>query len=642
MNSSTQPQEYTFQAEIQQLLKLLSHSLYQNKEIAIRELVSNASDALDKFRHVGLENEEHRDDGELKINIEANADDKLLVIRDNGIGMTEEELVKNLGTIAHSGSSAFLNNLSGDEKTDVSLIGQFGVGFYSAFMLSDTVEVLTRSYKEETGWKWTSDGTGAFTIEPADDLERGTQIRLQLKKDVEDFAQETRIKHIVTQYSTFVPYPIYIGEEHVNNQPPIWVEPKSQLKQEQYDQFYQYLSHRPDESPLWHLHLSSDSPFQFHSILYCPQSNYEKMGWGRIEHGLHMCAKRILVDNDCRDLLPEYLRFIYGLVDSADLPLNVSRESLQDNTVFRKIRKVLVKRVLDMLAKMAKDDHEKYANFYEQFGSVLREGISTDFEYRDKIAKLLRFESSHTKEGGDLTSLDAYLERCADEQKQIYYVGGSDRANIEKNPNLEIFRKKELEVLYLTDPVDEFMLNQLNQFEEHQLVAIDDSRVEFPGDKPADEKADDSDDEKAEEKKADPTVETPAFTRVLELFREALGDQVTEVRASERLTESPCCLVNPGGAMSAQLQKAMAMANQGMEMPKRILEVNPKSPLIEQLGSLSSDDSKQDFVRNCGQQLFANAMLLEGLTPSSENMVDRIYGFMEQLAESHGSQADSE
>lgn len=636
MATETAPQEFTFQAEISQLLHLLSHSLYQNKEIAIRELVSNASDALDKFRHISLTQKEYEDDAELGISLEPDEESRVLTIRDNGIGMTQDELIQNLGTIAHSGSLEYLKKLGEGSKDDVSLIGQFGVGFYSAFMLADRVEVLTRSYQEESGWRWESDGSGQFTIEAADDLERGSQIRLHLKEDLTEFTQTTRLKHILTEYSTFVPYAIRLGDEHVNDQTPIWVEPKSQVTDEQYKNFYGYLSKRTHEEPLWHLHLTSDSPFQFHALLYCPASNFELMGFGKDEHGLSLCAKRILVQNNCRELLPEYLRFIYGLVDSADLPLNVSRQALQDDTVFRKIRKVLVKKVFNHLEGVAKGSPDDYASFYEQFGSTLREGVASDFENKDTLAKLLRFRSSHGDDRAAVISLGDYVSRMPETQKQIFYVSGESISTIEKNPNLEAFRSRKLEVLYLIDPVDEFVLNHVHKFEDKDLVSIDSSEVDLPEPESA---SDSNDGEEPDDKKKSGPPE--GFGTVLNLFREGLGDSVEDVRESKRLTDSACCLVNPEGAMSAQLQKVMSRASDDFELTKRILEINPSHPLVQHLAGLSVNDEHAAFIKTCGQQFFANAMLAEGVVPDPHETSQRMMGFMQELAQHRSPIADA-
>lgn len=616
------PQEFVFQAEISRLLHLLSHSLYQNKEIAIRELISNASDALDKFRHVSLINKELDDGSELAIDVEPNADDRVLIIRDNGIGMTHDELVKNLGTIAHSGSLEFLSKVK-DEKKDLSLIGQFGVGFYSSFMLADTVEVLTRSYQDSQGWKWTSDGSGKFTIEPVEGLNRGTAIRLVLKSDLDEFARPVRLRSVLRQYSTFVSHTIRLAGEQVNDQRPIWVEPKSQVTDEQYNKFYEYLSHRSDETPLWHLHLTSDSPFQFHCVLFCPANNEELMGFGKVDHGLHLCAKRVLVQNNTRELLPEYLRFLYGLVDSADLPLNVSREALQDNSVFRKIRRVLVKKVLGHLEDLAKENADSYRTFYLQFGAVLREGISVDFENRESIAKLLRYHSSHGDDRETLMGLDDYVGRMKDGQSQIYYVGGFDVRTIEKNPNLDAFRSRGLEVLYLLDPVDEFVLNHLREYTGKRLVSIEAADVDLSG-VPKSEAA-------AESEKA--ATEPPSgFDRVLLLLREAVGDQVQDVRVSERLTNSPCCLVSPEGALSAQLEKVLRASADDYPVSKRIFELNPQHPLIAKLCRLSANTENDGFIKTCGLQLFANLLIIDGVVTNPHEVTDRVLGFMNDLA----------
>jgi molecular chaperone HtpG len=361
MTTQTDRQEFTFQAEIKQLLHLLSHSLYQSPEIAVRELISNASDALDKMRYVSLTDESRRDDTALEIVIEGRENENELVIRDSGIGMTHDELVTNLGTIAHSGSIDFLKAAAArkDEKSDLNLIGQFGVGFYSSFMIAEKVRVRTRSYTEESGWEWESDGTGSFTVTPLDEsLPRGTELTLYLKEGSKAFASDWRIKDIVKRYSSFIPYPIRLkaGGEIINDQKPIWVEPKSQVTEEQYTRFYQHLTHHTDEKPLWHLHMAADSPIQFRAIVYCPATNLESLGFARLDHGLSLCAKRVLVQSDCRELVPEYLRFLRGLVDSEDLPLNVSRETLQDNTVIRKMRTSIVKGVLDRLDRLAQDE----------------------------------------------------------------------------------------------------------------------------------------------------------------------------------------------------------------------------------------------------------------------------------------------
>jgi molecular chaperone HtpG len=623
--TKTQKQEFVFQAEIKQLLHLLAHSLYQSKEIAVRELISNASDALDKMRYVALTDESQRDEAPLEIECEGRKDTHELVIRDNGVGMTHEELVTNLGTIAHSGSLEFLKSAARD-KGALSLIGQFGVGFYSAFMVADRVRVRTRSYKDELGWEWESDGAGTFRVAPAEGLERGTEVVLLLKSDCKDFAEDWKIKAIIQRYSGYVPHPVKVGGEVANSQKPIWVEPKGQVSDEQYRQFYQHLTHRSDESPLWHLHLAADSPIQFRAVLYCPPRNLELIGFGREEHGLSLCARRVLVQHDCRDLLPEYLRFLHGIVDSEDLPLNVSRETLQDNNVIRKIRNTLVKGVLDKLQKTAEESPKEFLTFYRQFGTTFKEGIARDPMNRERVAKLLRFNSTHAEDPEAPASFDDYIKRSPAGQKAIYYLGGPDLAAIRKSPNLEIFRRRGLEVLFLTEPVDEFVFTSLGSYEGHDLVSIDSADVELPpeGDEPKDES-------KAAVQEA--PADASGLARVLTLFKEALGDRVKDVRESKRLTDSPCCLVNADGALSTQMQRLLKQANKEFATSARILEINPSSPLIRRLQSLSADSGHDAFISRCALQLWSDALLLEGTVSEPEAMVIRNQSFMEEAAE---------
>ena len=636
MTVQTDKEQFSFQAEISQLLHLLSHSLYQNREITIRELVSNASDALDKFRYVSLTSGQNAKTDDLRISIEPDKENRVLTIRDNGIGMTHSELVSNLGTIARSGSLDFLKKAqqTSEKSPDLSLIGQFGVGFYSAFMLADRVEVVTRSSAEETGWRWESTGDGTFTIsDVSEPVERGTSIRLHLKDGMEEFTEPVRLKHILRKYSTFVPHAIYLESEHINNQPPIWVEPKNTITDEQYDNFYEYLTHFPGQKPLWHLHLSADSPFQFYSILYCPDQNLEKMGFGRSDHGLHLCAKRILVQNDNRDLLPDYLRFLRGIVDSADLPLNVSREALQDNTVFRKMQRVITKKVLDHFDTFAEEQKDAYVRFYREFGVILREGISSDYENRDRIAKLLRFGSTHSMQTSEMVSLEDYCSRAKEGQEQIYFACGTDPDAVMRDPNLEVFRARNLEVLILTDPADEFILSHLREFQKKQIVSVDAADLKLP---PKDDDPSKSDDEKSEDDKD--KQETPAnLEALISLMKESLGDQVQDVRRSERLTESPCCLVNAQGSMSTTMQRVLRMNTPEFEMQKMILEINPGSPLVKRLADLVTNSENHSFVRACSQQLHANAMIMAGLAPNGNEMAARLQGFMLELAEKKAS-----
>ena len=630
MSTPTGKEQFTFQAEIKQLLHLLSHSLYQSREIAVRELVSNASDALDKMRYLALTDKSVADAGPLEITIERDEDARLLAIVDTGIGMTHDELIASLGRIAHSGSREFLEKLTGDANQDLSLIGQFGVGFYSAFMLADKVVVKTRSYQEDSGWEWESAGTGEFAVSAAEGLPRGTRVELNLKEDAKDFANEHRIKQILKKYSCFVAHPIRVSGEQVNDVKPVWVEPKSQVTEEQYHSLYQHLTHRGDEKPLWHVHVAADSPIQFRAVLFCPPSNPELLGFSRLEHGLTLCAKRVMVQSNCQEVLPEYMRFLYGLVDSEDLPLNISRESLQDNAVFRKIKTALTKRILDRMEELANEDNEQYLQFYGQFGPLVKEGAASDFEHRDRLAKLLRFSSSAAEKPEVQTSLDAYVERCEEAQKQIYYIGGQDLASIERNPNLEIFRQRGLEVLYMTEPIDEFVAATLGEYQDRKLISIDSADVELPA---ASEEAERTEDD-AEETQA---TSASGFAKVLDLFRTALGDKVQEVRESKRLTDSPCCLINPEGGMSVQMQKLLKLANKDFHISKRILEVNPKAPLIKRLAEIAGNPDNESFIKRCGEQLCDNAVLLEGVATEPQTTVERVQAFMEEAARTRSS-----
>ena len=627
MTTETTPQQYTFQAEIRQLLQLLSHSLYQNREITIRELISNASDALDKYRYQML-TQGQQVEGELRITIEPDKEQRVLVIRDNGIGMTQQELIANLGTIARSGSLEFLKQAKGrdDQQADLSLIGQFGVGFYSSFMLADRVEVLSRSATDSAGWRWESTGDGNFSISPVEEsLERGTSIRLHLKEGMDEFTEPVRLKYIIRKYSTFVPHSIYLDGEHVNDQPPIWLEPKSNVTEEQYQSFYEYLTHFPGQKPIWHLHLAADSPFQFHSILYCPDANLERMGFGRTDHGLHLCARRILVQNDNRDLLPDYLRFLRGIVDSADLPLNVSREALQDNTVFRKMQKVITRKVLDHLDTLAEEQAETYERFYREFGVILREGVTNNDGNRDRVAALLRFGSTTSTGTSTLVSLNAYCDRLREGQEQIYYACGTDQNSVLRDPNLEVFRKRNLEVLLLTDPADEYVLSALGTFRDKAIVSIDAADLKLPPET-----------ETAEQAKTEEAAKSPESSARLDtligLIRESLGEQVQDVRRSERLTESVCCLVNSEGSMSTTMQRILRMNAPDFEMRRMVLELNPQAPLVQRLADLAVNTDNHAFIRECGRQMHANAMIQAGLAPDGNEMAARLQDFMLQLA----------
>ncbi len=434
-----------------------------------------------------------------------------------------------------------------------------------------------------------------------------------------------RIKEIIRRYSSFVSYPIRLGAkgEVLNDQKPIWVEPKNQVTEEQYARFYQHLTHHTEEKPLWHLHLAVDSPIQFCAVVYCPPTNLEYLGFTRLEHGLNLCAKRVLVQSECRELVPEYLRFLRGLVDSEDLPLNVSRETLQDNSVIRKIRGSLVKGVLDRLDSLARDQADVFRTFYDQFGRMLKEGLVVDMTNRERIAKLLRFASSKSDDSKQLVSLDEYVARMPESQKRIYYLAGPDVGSIAKSPNLEIFRRQGIEVLYLIDPIDEFAFNALGSYQGKTLTSIDSADLELPESESKTEAA----------PEAGEAGKESGFTRVLDLFRTALGSRVAEVRESNRLIDSPCCLVNAEGGLSTQMQRILKLANKEFPESARILELNPKAPLVRRLCRLSANNEHDAFIKQCALQLWSNALILDGVTPEPEDLVARVQSFMIEAAE---------
>ena len=667
MPATATPETHAFQSDIARLLELLSHSLYQNKEIALRELISNASDALDKRRHRSLTDEGLKTDEELAIVLTPDADAKTLTIADNGIGMSREELVENLGTIARSGTLKYAEAAakakeSGESAPDVGLIGQFGVGFYSAFMLASKVEFVTKA--DGLAHRWTSDGTESYEIEEADLADRGSRVILHLKKDAADFADPAHLRTVVGKYSTFVAHPIYLEvprppadddsqqssaeeptaeeptaeeptakepttdeagdaggrtRERLNSQRPIWVEPKSQVTDEQYAEFYKHLSGYPMD-PLWHLHLAFDSPLQVASILYCPPTNMEAMGFGKYEQGLSLCAKRVLVQDDCRKLLPEYLRFVSGLVDSDDLPLNVSREALQDSTVFMKIQKVLVKKVLDFLDDLAGEDAEKYERFYKQFGPVLREGVN-DFANRGRVAKLLRFGTSH---GEATTSLPDYLDRLKPEQEQIYYAAGPTKEAVMAGPHASTVAAAGCEVLVITDPVDEFVLSALGDFEGKQLVPADSEDVALPGGSGDD---------------AAPPATPAHFSDLIGVFQSSLGERVSELRASARLKKDgpPAALLNPKGAPSSQMQRVMSAYDSAAQMSPRIMELNAAHPLIERLSQLSTNEQNAEFLQLTARQLYRTAAIADGLPIDPAEAAADSARLLEELAASRST-----
>ncbi len=586
--------EHVFQAEVGRVLSLVINSLYSNKEIFLRELVSNASDALDKLRFRALtEPTLLEGDEKLVIRLRPEANDRVLVIEDTGIGMTEAELVENLGTVARSGSQAFLEKLEASAKKDVSIIGQFGVGFYSAYLVADRVEVVSRAAGTDKAWKWSSTGKDTFTIEPAERATRGTEIRLHLREDQKDLLEPWRLRDLVRRYSDYMAYPIELGGEAINQARALWQRPKAEITREQYDELYKHLTH-DFEKPLAHTHFRVEGTQEFVGLFWLPKEPPFDLDDPRKQRGVRLFVKRVLVMEDCEAVLPQWLRFVRGLVDSDDLPLNVSRELLQESSTLRTIRKQVVKRVLDLLDEVAKDRPEDYIGFWTDFGRIFKEGLVVDPEWKERIAKLARFSST---QGETLTSLDDYVGRMKDGQEAIYYVTGESRGALEGSPYLEALRARGYEVLLMTDAVDTWASENLGEFEGKKLVNAMRAEVTLPEDEAAKKKTEEAG------KDLEPLV--AAAKKVLE-------GRVRDVKLSSRLLESAACLVLAQGAMPAHLEKIMQRSGRDVTRGKRDLELNPTHPAVRSLGLLAAKDAEDPKLKDWLTLLYEQSLVAEG------------------------------
>ncbi|MGB0344404.1 MAG: molecular chaperone HtpG, partial [Coraliomargarita sp.] len=576
----------------------------------------------EKLRHTQI-TEKEIFDADLDLDIQINADEEAgtITIRDFGIGMTREELVENLGTIAHSGSKAFLNAVKEGGGKNENLIGQFGVGFYSVFMVADKVQVFTRTWKPEGECLcWSSDGSGAYEIEPVEGERRGTRIVIHLKEDYKEFAQKNRLETIVKNYSAFVQFPVQIEGEAVNTVQAIWLKNKSDVTEEEYKEFYKFQAKAFDEPRFW-LHFSADAPLSIHSLLFAPTENMEGFGFGRMEPGVSLYCRKVLIDSDPKNLLPDWLRFVRGVVDSADLPLNISRESMQDSSLVQKLNKVLTKRFLKLLEEKASKEPEVYNDFWSKFGIFLKEGVTTDFTHRDQLLKLLRFESSYTAENEN-TSFADYLSRAPEGQKEIYYLSGPSRKAIESGPYLEAFKARNIEVLFLLEPIDEFVMNHARSFEEKNFVSADNDAIDLEAIAP-----------ETETEKPD-ALEAAACTDLCAFLKEQLGEEVEDVSSSERLVGSPAMIVNGDKMMTAQMRKMMrAMQQQGgledKEPPVK-LQINPRHPLIKNLAGLRESDS--ELAQLISRQILDNARMAAGLVEDPASMLQRNYNILEKLS----------
>ena len=611
---------HEFQAETKKLLDIVINSLYTERDVFIRELISNAADALEKYRHESLtRNQEDLFDAHmpLEISIALDEDKKRLTITDTGIGMTRDELIADLGTIAHSGSNSFLADLAEAARKDVSLIGQFGVGFYAAFMAGSEVRVHSRSWDGSEGHEWVSDGTGSYHISECPGLHRGTRIIVSLKEGCEDYAEKWKVQSIIKQYSSFGPFPIKLDGDTVNTVQALWTRNRSEIKDEEYLEFYKFIANAADD-PGYRLHFSTDAPLAINALLFVPKENLEIMGFGRVSPGVNLYCQKILIDQHSETILPEWLRFLKGVVDSEDLPLNISRQALQDNALVAKIRRVLSKRFLKFLAEEAKKDEETYLKFWETFGIYLKEGVASDFEYRGELGKLLRFESSKSKAGTPI-GLDEYLLRLNPDQQEIYYINGPSRAAIEAGPYVEMFKKKDIEIIYTTEPIDDFVLSHLAEYEGKKFVSADRADISL-SDKGAakDDETEDGAERGLDEKES---------KKLISWLKKTLEGKVADVSKSSRLVDSPAMIVNPDGFMTSSMERVMAAGRmeKGLmgEISKKNLEINTANELIRRLAGLIEAD--ESFAAEVALQIYDNAMIQAGLTVDPLEMVERNY-----------------
>lgn len=652
----TKTKTLKFKAETQKVLNILTHSLYTNREIFLRELLSNASDALDKLRFLQSKGEDVRHaDLPLEIKITVDKDAGVLQVADTGLGMTEQEMVDNLGTIAKSGSEEFRNAMEttadgsedggegkpepaeaaeGDEPAEeagrgpsaTQIIGRFGVGFYSVFMVAGEVEVISKAAQgNEPAYVWTSRGTGNFSIRPLEGEEaaaftRGTVIRAKLKEDAKEFLEKYRLESVIRKHSNFLPFPIYLEGEQVNTTPALWRESKFSIQREQYDEFYAYLT-MDGKKPLDVIHLSVDAPVQFNALLFIPDSGRDYFGMQKDLWGLDLYARRVLIEKNNQDLIPEYLAFLKGVVDTEDLPLNISRETLQENVVLRKISQTIVKQVYSHLEKMAVNDKEKYDAFWNLHGKYFKFAFN-DYANRDRVAPLLRFASSAS--GEDLTSLDGYVARAKHGQNDIWHLAAPSPEAARVNPHMERFRRKGLEVLYLLEPVDEFALESLGKYKDFSFRAVEQAQAKdldaFP----------DADDATPETGTLS-DEERSSFDRLLESMRSILGDRVREIRVSERLAGSPAVLASPDG-VSSSMEKLMRVMQKNDEAPKKILEVNPDHPLMRSLLRIHENNPDNPVVAEMVNGLFDNVQLLDGYLQDPYLLADRSLKLMDKAA----------
>jgi len=613
------PEKFEFQSEVKQLLDILVYSLYKHKEVFLRELISNAVDALNKVQFNILTNPDiENKDLDLKIDISFNKTQNKLIVEDTGAGMSKDELVKNIGTIAHSGTVDFLKKVSeSKEKNKLDLIGKFGVGFYSSFMVAKEIHIYSKSYRKGSkGLLWKSKGDSNFTIEETLKKQRGTRIELFLKNEEKEFLEKNTVKNIISQHSKFVPFPIYLENEKIESVEAIWTQPKSSLKKKDYIEFFKFFENTQEE-PETYLHLSSDAPVQFNSILFVPKTSFEMIGMFKTEPGVDLYSKKILIQKSNNDIMPEYLRFVKGVIDSEDIPLNISRETIQNNIKIGKIRKHVQKKLFENLKQIKDKDRERYLTIWKNFNRNFKEGVATDFDNKENIAHLLLFHSS--KEGKDqFIDLKEYLERMEKNQKEIYYVSGLDIESLEKNPALEAFRKKNIEVLYLIDPLDEIVVDHLREYDGKIFKMVESADIKL---------------EKEKGKETD-TDYLKALNNYLGYLKTIYGDRIADVKISSRLVESPCILVHPADGPSVQMEKIMKMVNKEYAYAKKVFEVNPENALIKEMVRIHKKTPDSQELKSLSLQLLDNMLLREGVMDHIDTVVPRVQDIMLNAAKS--------
>ncbi|MFN3872506.1 MAG: molecular chaperone HtpG [Ignavibacterium sp.] len=627
--AEVQTKKYEFKAEVKKLLDILVHSLYTSREIFLRELISNASDALDKVRFEITKGTDVEDkDLPLEIRIDFDEKKNTITISDTGIGMSHDELITNIGTIAKSGSEEFLKQLSENKEAANNIIGRFGVGFYSVFMVAKEVIIKSKSFrKDEPAVWWKSDGSGDYEIaELNEPIKRGTTIEIRLRDDAKEFADKYRLEGIIKKHSSFISFPIYLKDEKINTIAAIWREPKTSIRAEQYNEFYKFLTHDTDD-PLEVIHTSVDAPIQFNALLFIPKKSYEFWRWSKDDYGLDLYVRRVLIQHQNKDLLPEYLSFVKGVVDSEDLPLNISRETLQENIIFTKIANSVTTHVLSHLLKVGKENPERYSEFWKEHGRIFKLGYM-DFANADKYQQLLRFNSSACKDDKELISLDDYVSRMKKDQKEIYFALGASREAIDLNPHLEIFKSKGLEVLYLYDPVDEFVVTSIRKYKDYEFKSVDTVDLKSL------EKFEDI---TASKEHFEPLSKDDEkhFDSLLDKTKKILGERVKEVRESKRLKDSPSCLINADDSISSTMRKILKMSNSDVKFPNQevILEINKNHKLIRNLLEIFKKNSDDEFIKDTAEQLYESALLLEGNLDDPHKLVNRLNKMLTEASE---------